>query len=121
MISKFLSRNGEAYRVLLENEDSCWVISFDDPTRCPFCVSVAEMGNFQRVPIPQNFTLESNHPTPAEQKRLALIQPLLDQGEDAITGRQLRLSCRRTKETHLVPRLSSRCWSRTTSRFSSLT
>ena len=106
MISKFLSRNGEAYRVLLENEDSCWVISFDDPTRCPFCVSVAEMGNFQRVPIPQNFTLESNHPTPAEQKRLALIQPLLDQGEDAITGRQLRLSIAKdiAKRQNTTPR-----------------
>lgn len=92
MISKFLSRNGETYRVLLENEDSCWVISFDDPTRCPFCVSAAETDSFQHIQAPQDFILESSHPTPAEQKRLALIQPLLDQGEDAITDRQVRLS-----------------------------
>ena len=29
MTSKFLSRNGEIYRVLIENEDTCWVISYE--------------------------------------------------------------------------------------------
>ena len=31
MTSKFLSRNGEIYRVLLENTDTFWLISFDNP------------------------------------------------------------------------------------------
>jgi len=92
MTSEFLAKNGEIYRVLLQSSDTCWMISFDNPTERPFSAAAAEMGSFQRVPTPQDFTLESNHPTPAEQKRLALIQPLVDHGEDAITGRQLRLS-----------------------------
>ena len=106
MISKFLSRNGEAYRVLLENEDSCWMISSDDPTRCPFCVSAAEMDSFQHIQAPQDFTLGSSHPTPAEQKRLALIQPLLDRDMDAVTDRQLRLSIAKdiAKRQNTTPR-----------------
>lgn len=92
MTSKFLSRNGEIYRVLLQNEDSCWLISFEDPTKCPFCVSAAEMDSFQRIPAPQDFVSEECDLSLAAQKRLALIQPLLDRDMDAVTDRQLRLS-----------------------------
>lgn len=92
MISKFLSRNGETYRVLIEDRDTCWVISFDDSTRCPFCVSATEMDDFQRVPAPQDFVPEECDLSHAAQKRLALIQPLLDRDMDAVTDRPLRLS-----------------------------
>lgn len=92
MISKFLSRNGEIYRLLHQNEDSCWMISFENPTERPFSVTTAEMDSFQHVPAPQDFISETGSLSPAAQKRIALIRPLLDQGEDAITDRQLRLS-----------------------------
>ena len=79
MTSRFLSRNGETYRVLHQNDDGCWLISFDNSTERPFRVAVAEMDSFQRVPAPQDFSAEDCNLTPAAQKRLALIQPLLDQ------------------------------------------
>jgi len=47
------------------------------------------MNSFRRVPAPQDFVPEECDLSLAAQKRLALIQPLLD--VDAITDRQLRL------------------------------
>ena len=106
MISKFLSRNGETYRVLIEDRDTCWVISFDDSTRCPFCVSATEMDDFQRVPAPQDFVPEECDLSHAAQKRLALIQPLLDRDMDAVTDRPLRLSIAKdiAKRQNTTPR-----------------
>ena len=92
MTSKFLSRNGEVYRVLHQDEDACWVILFDNPTERPFCIAAAEMDNFQRVSVPKGFSPEDGNLSPAAQKRLTLIQPLSDQGMAAITDRQLRFS-----------------------------
>ena len=92
MTSKFLSRNGETYRVLHQDGDGCWLISFDNPTERPFRAAAAEMDSFQRIPAPQDFSSEDCNLTPAAQKRFELIQPLLEQNEAAITDRQLRLS-----------------------------
>lgn len=66
------------------------MISYDDPVKRPFCVAATEMDSFQRVPAPQDFVPEECDLSLAAQKRLALIQPLLD--VNAITDRQLRLS-----------------------------
>lgn len=84
MTSKFLSRNGEIYRILLEKEDTFWLISFENPMERSFCIAASELDSFQRVPMPQNFAPEEQNLSSAAQQRLALIQPLLDQGEDAI-------------------------------------
>ena len=92
MTSKFLSRNGEIYRVLLENEDTCWLISFENPMERPFCTAASELSSFQRVPAPQDFLPEEQDLSSAAQQRLALIQPLLDRNMEAITDRQVRLS-----------------------------
>ena len=106
MTSKFLSRNGEIYRVLLENEDTCWMISFENPMERPFCIAASELDSFQRVPAPQDFVSEINNPTPAAQQRLALIQPLLDRNMEAITDRQVRNSIAKDIATrgHTTPR-----------------
>lgn len=92
MTSRFLSRNGEIYHVLHQDGDGCWLISVDNPTECPFCAAAAGIDSFQRVSAPQDFSPEDCNLSPAAWKRLALIQPLLEQNEAAITGRQLRLS-----------------------------
>ena len=92
MTSKFLSRNGEIFHVLHQDDDGCWMISFDSPTERPFHVSAAEMDSFQRVPAPQDFSLEDFNLSPAAQKRLAIIQPLLDRDMAAVTDHRLRLS-----------------------------
>lgn len=104
MTSKFLSRNGEIYRILLENEDIFWLISFDNPMERPFCVTASELSSFQRVPAPQDFLPEEQNLSSAAQQRLALIQPLLD--VDAITDRQLRLSIAKdiAKQQNTTPR-----------------
>lgn len=78
--------------MLLENEDTCWVISYDTPAKRPFCIAASELGSFQRVPAPQNFSLGEQELSPAAQQRLALIQPLLKKNADAITDRKLRNS-----------------------------
>ena len=91
MMTKFLSRNGETHRVLHQDKDTCWMISFDDPKR-PFNVAVAELDSFQRIPAPQDFAPKDSDLSPAAQKRLAIIQPLLDQDLAAITDHQLRRS-----------------------------
>ena len=92
MTSRFLSRNGETYRVLHQDNDGCWLISCDNTTERPFCAAAAEMDSFQRVPAPQDFSSEDCNLSPAAQKRLELIQPLLEQNEAAITDRRLRVS-----------------------------
>ena len=84
MTSKFLSRNGEIYRILLENEDTFWLISFENPMERPFCIAASELDSFQRVPMPQNFAPEEHNLSSAAQQRLALIQPLLDRNMEAI-------------------------------------
>lgn len=92
MTSRFLSRNGETYRVLHQDNDGCWLISCDNTTERPFCAAAAEMDSFQRAPAPQGFSSEDCNLSPAAQKRLELIQPLLEQNEAAITDRRLRVS-----------------------------
>ena len=77
MTSKFLTRNGEVYRVLHQNEDTYWMISFDDPVKSPFCIAITELENFQRIQAPQDFVTDDCNLSSAAQKRLALIQPLL--------------------------------------------
>jgi len=106
MASKFLSRNGEIYRILLENEDTFWLISFENPMERPFCIATSELDSFQRVPMPQDFAPEEQNLSFAAQQRLALIQPLLDQGEDAIIDRQVRLSIAKdiAKQQNTTPR-----------------
>lgn len=80
------------YCVLLENADTFWLISFDNPMERPFCVTASELSSFYRVPAPQDFSPKEQDLSSATQQRLALIQPLLDRNMEAITDRQLRLS-----------------------------
>ena len=106
MTSKFLTRNGEIYRVLLENTDTFWLISFDNPMERPFCVTASELSSFYRVPAPQDFSPKEQDLSSATQQRLALIQPLLDRNMEAITDRQLRLSIAKdiAKQQNTTPR-----------------
>ena len=72
----------------------------------PFCIAAAQTANFQRVPAPQDFVPEECDLSLAAQKRLALIQPLLDRDTDAVTDRQLRLSIAKdiAKRQNTTPR-----------------
>ena len=115
MTSKFLSRNGEIYHVLLENTDTFWLISFDNPMERPFCVTASELSSFYRVPAPQDFSPKEQDLSSATQQRLALIQPLLDRNMEAITDRQLRLSIAKdiAKQQNTTPRRVLSCTTNT--------
>jgi len=86
---RFVERNGERYRVLLQDDVSQWLISFDSPAQ-PFCVVSSEMPEFQRVETPDDFECGDGVTSLAQLTRLQLIQPLLDAGPIGVTDRQQR-------------------------------
>lgn len=87
---RFAQRStGEIIRVLQESEHGLWLISFSEPA-APLFVSSAD--GLERVETPASFLTARQRPlTQAEQGRLALIQPLLDD-EGCIVDREHRLS-----------------------------
>lgn len=90
-VMRFVERLGEVYRVLLETESGSWLISCADPGP-PFYVSADNLPQFQRVQAPEDFLRQSRKElTAAQKKRLALIQPLLDDTA-CITDRTVRMA-----------------------------
>lgn len=87
MKNQFVQRNGDFFRVLVQSEDGCWLISYSSPAS-PFFQAAEEMDAYQRIPPPP---LPDGELSAAAQKRLDIIQPLLDAGDAAITDKQLRL------------------------------
>ena len=91
MLVRFVQRAGEVFRVLLELAEGSWIISFDTPA-APFFVSLADYASLERILTPETFLTEYSRQdcSPAEKRRLTLIQPLL-QDETCITDRDARL------------------------------
>ncbi len=87
---RFMQRQtGEIFRMLLEADGGMWLISFDEPT-APFFVASAI--DLERIETPVSFLTAQKRPlTQAEERRLALIQPLLDD-ERCITNKGHRLN-----------------------------
>lgn len=88
MLTRFVQRAGEVFRVLLESEEGSWIIAHNTPS-APFFVGLADSANLERIPTPDSFQAEYNRQdrSLAEERRLALIQPLL-QDEVCITDRE---------------------------------
>lgn len=89
---RFVQRpTGEIFRVLQEVDNGMWLISYEIPA-APFFAASAEAEGLERIETPLLF-LEARQRslTPAERKRLALIQPFLDD-EHCMTDRGHRLS-----------------------------
>lgn len=86
---RFVQRpTGEVYRVLLESEQGLWLISHQEPA-APFFVTSVE--GLERIETPVSFLVTQQHIlSEAERKRMALIQPLLDD-EDCIPDKGHRL------------------------------
>lgn len=89
---RFVESAGSSYRILKMNEAGCWLMPFDDPV-APFFVSALGMDGYQRIETPKAFLQHWGKEvlTAAEQKRLDLIQPLLDD-ELCIVDKAHRLS-----------------------------
>lgn len=87
---RFVQRTtGEIFRVLQESDGGMWLISFDEPA-APLFVSSAV--GLERIETPASFLVAQQRVlTQAEERRLALIQPMLDD-ERCMTDRSHRLS-----------------------------
>lgn len=85
MTPHFVQRNGEVFRVLVQEDGGCWLISYASPAS-PFFVS--EMEAYERTLPP----LPPHTPSAAAQKRLSLIAPLLEAGDAAITDKSRRIA-----------------------------
>lgn len=89
MIRFVQSATGEVFRVLQESEHGLWLISYLEAAAPFFAASAVGM---ERIETPASFLAAQQRPlTQAEQRRLALIQPLLDD-ESCIVDRGRRLS-----------------------------
>lgn len=84
MHNQFVERNGALFKVLASDGGGAWLISHDSPA-APFFV--VDMAAYQRAlpPPAQDAQLSA-----AAQKRLELIQPLLDAGDAAVMDKQYR-------------------------------
>ncbi len=91
MKNLWVQRNGDIYRVLVQEGNGCWLISYDSPA-APFFVS--DMGEYERTTPPP---LPDGQLSEAAQKRAAIIAPLLVAGDTAITDK-----AERSKIAHLI-------------------
>ncbi len=89
---RFVESSGSLYRILKINEAGCWLISYEEPA-APIFVSALGMDSYQRAETPKEFLENWSKEvlTAAEQKRLDLIQSLLDD-ELCIADKKHRLS-----------------------------
>lgn len=86
MSNQFVERNGALFKVLVLDGPGAWLISYDFPAS-PFFVG--DMAAYQRALPPQ---LPDSELSAAAQKRLELIQPLLDAKDTAVMDKQFRLN-----------------------------
>ena len=89
----YLDINGEQFRILKAESQGAWLVSCDAPGP-PRFVDQRELDAYPRAPAPEPCTAEQGEApqTAAEQARMALIQPLLDNGDcvsDPAIRRQL--------------------------------
>lgn len=89
MSNQFVERNGALFKVLVLDGPGAWLISYDFPAS-PFFVGDTDA--YQRALPPQ---LPDSELSAAAQKRLELIQPLLDAGDTAVMDKQYRLQVSR--------------------------
>lgn len=88
---RFVQRTtGEIFRVLQESDSGLWLISYQEPAAPFFAASAIGL---ERIETPALFMAAQQRTlTQAEDRRLALIQPLLDAGEQCITDKGHRLN-----------------------------
>ena len=86
----FMERAGIRYRLLHRDEEGAWLINYDRPA-APFFVSNAAMEKYQRIIVPNATEQNQRKITPAEEKRLLLIQPLISE-EGCMIDRSKRQS-----------------------------
>lgn len=85
----FLDVNGECFRILKQEADGAWLISYHEPGP-PRFVLQDELDIYERVPAPKEFLQKrTEEMSEAECVRFSLIRPLLD-NEDCISDKTAR-------------------------------
>ena len=95
-MNRYAERNGEVFRVLLQEGEGAWLISCQTPAAPFFAAQVAVFTPYAASSSHEASSLiaSSNPESPAQAKRLRLIQPLLDETR-CITDRAFRSSLAR--------------------------
>ncbi|MCQ5145141.1 transposase family protein [Enterocloster bolteae] len=85
----FFRMNGEVYKRLLALDHGAWVISYDEPG-APQYITAAFLEACEKVEMPEGYRValeQAKHLTEAEMKRLALIEPLLEDSIYIVDGK----------------------------------
>lgn len=85
----FFRINEELYRRVLKLDHGIWAISFDAPS-APCYVSSGKLESYEKVPMPEEYRAAIGQEalmTLADERRLALIQPLLEDPIYVIDGK----------------------------------
>ncbi len=66
MMLRFLMRTGTIFRVLVEEDAGCWIISYTEPA-APLLIVCEQLWQFQKVPAPEAYIeVQTLKKTPAE-------------------------------------------------------
>lgn len=85
----FFKMNGGLYKRLLALDHGAWVISYDEPG-VPQYITDAFLEICEKAEMPEAYRIaleQAKHLTEAEMKRLALIEPLLEDSLFIIDGK----------------------------------
>lgn len=81
--------NGELFKRLIALDHGVWVISYDEPG-APQYITAAFLEACEKVEMPEGYRVvleQAKHLTEAEMKRLALIEPLLEDSIYIVDGK----------------------------------
>lgn len=100
-VTRFVKDSSGVYRVLLDDGGGMWLISYGSPL-APIFVAEKDRWQFERIPTPADYEGHSDKVISfAQAERMALIRPLLDGGNQAITNKAYRLAeAKRIAEEH---------------------
>ena len=96
----FFRMNGELFKRLIALDHGAWVISYDEPG-APQYITAAFLEACEKVEMPEGYRValeQAKHLTEAEMKRLALIEPLLEDSIYIVDGKSWLAMAKRIAE-----------------------
>ena len=96
----FFRMNGELFKRLIALDHGAWVISYDEPG-APQYITAAFLEACEKVEMPEGYRValeQAKHLTEAEMKRLALIEPLLEDSIYIVDGKSRLAMAKRIAE-----------------------
>ena len=96
----FFRMNGELFKRLIALDHGAWVISYDE-SGAPQYITAAFLEACEKVEMPEGYRValeQAKHLTEAEMKRLALIEPLLEDSIYIVDGKSRLAMAKRIAE-----------------------